>query len=113
MPSASINMLSVSNQDRPAFNTRSQTQQHLASDQYTAQEDVMPDITPTSHPTPKSLTTDRLEAFLQMQKQTLSVSTFLNIYLMERHLSMSQTFSITLRDFYTNISLVLDRSFLL
>ena len=83
IPSASINMVSVSNQDGPAFNTRSQTQQHLASDQSTAQHHVVPDITPISDPTLKSLTADRLEAFLQMQKQTLSVSKFLNIYEME------------------------------
>ena len=37
MPSASINMVSVSHTDGPAFNTRSQTQQHLASDPSTAQ----------------------------------------------------------------------------
>ena len=66
--SASINMVSVSNQDRPAFNTRSQTQQCLASDQSTPQQHVMPDIIPTPDPTPKFLTADRLEALLQMQK---------------------------------------------
>ena len=71
MPSASINMMSVSNKDRPAFNTRSQTQQCLASDQSTAQQHVTPDIMPTSDPTPKSLTADRLEALLQMQKTDL------------------------------------------
>ena len=43
--SASINMVSVSNNNRPAFNTKSQTQQCLASDQSTAQQHVMPDIT--------------------------------------------------------------------
>ena len=68
MPSASINVVSVSNKDRPAFNTRSQTQQCLASDQSTAQWHVTPDIMPTSDPTPKSLTADRLEALLKMQK---------------------------------------------
>ena len=68
IPSSSINMVSVSNKDGPAFNTRSQTQQHLASDHSTAQQHVTPDITPTSDPTPKSLTADRLEALLQMQK---------------------------------------------
>ena len=52
MPSASINMVSVSNKDGPAFNTRSQTQQCLASDQATAPQHVTPDITPTSDPTP-------------------------------------------------------------
>ena len=60
-------MVSVSNKDRPANNTRSQTQQHLASDQSRAQKHVTPDITSTSDPTPKSLTADRLEALLQMQ----------------------------------------------
>ena len=35
LPSASINMVSVLNNDSPAFNTRSQTQQYLASDQST------------------------------------------------------------------------------
>ena len=68
MPSASINMVSVSNKDGPAFNTRSQTQQCLASDHSTAQQHVIPDIMSTSDPTPKSLTADRLEALLQMQK---------------------------------------------
>ena len=68
MSSASINMVSVSNKDGPAFNTRSQTQQCHASDQSTAQQHVTPDIMPTSDLTPKSLTADRLEALLQMQK---------------------------------------------
>ena len=114
MPSASINMVSVSNTEGPAFNTRSQTQQCLASDSSTAQQDVTPDITPTPDPTPKSLTADRLEALLHMQKkQTLSVSVFLNVYLMERHLSMRWNFSPMSRDFYTDISLIPVRSFLL
>ena len=83
MPSASINMVSVSNKDRPAFNTRSQTQQCLASDPSTTQQDVTPDITPTPDPTPKSLTADRLEALLQMQKTDPFVSGSLSISLIE------------------------------
>ena len=66
--SAPINMLSVSNTDGPAFNTRSQTQQHLAPDASTAQPHITPDIASTPDPTPKSLTADRLEALLQMPK---------------------------------------------
>ena len=62
-PSASINMLSISNTDGPAFNTRSQTQQHLTPDSSTTQQGVTPDITSTP-----DLTADRLEALLQMQK---------------------------------------------
>ena len=66
--SAMINMLSVSPTDGPAFNTRSQTQQHLAPDTPTAPPSITPDITSTPDPTPKSLTADRLKALLQMQK---------------------------------------------
>ena len=47
-----------------------------------------------------------------MQKQTLSVSRFLNIYLMERHLSMTQNVSPTSRDIFTNMSLIPDSKFL-
>ena len=106
-------MVSVSDKDRPAFNTRSQTWQHLASDQSTAQEHVTLVITPTSDPTPKSLTADRLEALLQMQKTDLFCRQISKHYPMERHLSRRWNFLPTLRDFYTNISLILDRSFLL
>ena len=49
--SALINMLSVSNTDGPAFNTRSQTQQHLAPDPSTAQPSITPDIASTPDPT--------------------------------------------------------------
>ena len=64
--SALINMLSVSNTDGPAFNTRNQTQQYLAPDPSTAQPSITPDIMPTPDPTPKSLTVDGLEALFQM-----------------------------------------------
>ena len=67
-PSASINILSVSKTDGPAFNTRSQTQQYLAPDPSTTQPSITPDIMSTPDPTPKSLTADKLEALLQMQK---------------------------------------------
>ena len=63
-----IIMLSVSNLDGPAFHTRSQTQQCLAPDTPTALPSIIPDIASTPDPTPKSLTADRLEALLQMQK---------------------------------------------
>ena len=60
-------MLSVSNTDGPAFNTRSQTQQCLAPDSSTAQPSIIPYIMPTPDQMSKSLTADRLEALLQMQ----------------------------------------------
>ena len=58
-PSASINMLSVSNTGGPAFNTRSQNQQCLAPDSSTTQPSVTPDVMSTPDLTPKSLTADR------------------------------------------------------
>ena len=63
-----INLLSVTNPDGPAFNTRSQTHQHLSTDTSTALPDIMSEIFKTPDPTPKSLTGDQLEAPLQMQK---------------------------------------------
>ena len=63
-----VNMLSATNTDRPAFNTRSQTHQHHSLDTSTSQPDVTSEVTAATDPTPKSLTTDRLQALLQMQK---------------------------------------------
>ena len=61
-------MLSVSNTDGPAYNTRSKTQQCFVPDTPAMPPSITPDITSTPEPTPKSLTADRLEALLQMQK---------------------------------------------
>ena len=65
-----VNMLSVTNPNGPAFNTRSQTHQHLSLDTSTShpQPDVTPDVIAATDPSPKSLTADRLQALLQMQK---------------------------------------------
>ena len=63
--SAPINMISASNTDGPAFNTRSQTQQHLTPDISKAQPSITPEISPVPNPTPKSLMADRLEMLLQ------------------------------------------------
>ena len=63
-----INMLSVSNTDGPAFNTKSQTCQCLSMDTPTVQPDVVPEGSKAQNPTPKPLTADRLEVLLQMQK---------------------------------------------
>ena len=65
---ALINLLSVTNSDGPAFNTRSQTCQHLSMDTSIVPPDVIPDISTTPDPIPKSLTADKLEVLLQMQK---------------------------------------------
>ena len=64
----SINMLSVTDTDGPAFNTRSHTNECLSADTSTSQPRIMPDVLEAKDPTPKSLTADRLQALLQMQK---------------------------------------------
>ena len=64
-----INMLSANTLDGPAFNTRSRTAQHSSSENTTQQTNATtPDVTDTQSIIPKSLTADRLEALLQMQK---------------------------------------------
>ena len=66
---ATINMLSATNLDGPAFNTRSRTTQHSSSEDITPQTDaVEPNVTDTPSTMPKSLTVDRLQVLLQMQK---------------------------------------------
>ena len=110
--SALIHMLSVSNTDGPPFNTRSQTQQCPAPDTSTAQPSITPDIATPPDPTPKSLTADRLEALLQMQKTDPFCKQSLNIYT-GKHLNMKQNCSSMSEDSYSNISQILARSFLL
>ena len=62
-------MLSATNCDGPAFNIRSRTAQHSSSEDTTSQTDAAePNVTNTPSTTPKSLTVDRLQALLQMQK---------------------------------------------
>ena len=56
------------NLDGPAFNTRCQTHQCLSMDTSTSQPDTTPEVSKIPDPTPKSLTADRLEALLQVQK---------------------------------------------
>ena len=63
-----INMLSVTNTDGPAFNTRIQTHQCLSPDMSTSHPDITPEVSEATGPIPKSLTADRLQALLQMQK---------------------------------------------
>ena len=63
-----VNMLSATNTDGPAFNTRSQTHKHISRDTYTLQLDFTPEVSEGTTTALKSLTTDRLQALLQMQK---------------------------------------------
>ena len=63
-----INMFTVTHTDGPAFNIRSCIKQDSAVINPMTPPDITPDISPDTSPTPKSLTADRLEALLQMQK---------------------------------------------
>ena len=63
-----INMLTVTHTDGPAFNTRTQTEEDPTASNSTVPPDITPDISPVTSPTSKTLTADRLEALLQMQK---------------------------------------------
>ena len=49
---APVNLLSVTNSDGPAFNTRRQIYQCLSMDTSTVQPDVMPEISTTPDPMP-------------------------------------------------------------
>ena len=80
-----INLLSVTNSDVPAFNTRSQICQCLSTDTSTVQPDVAPEISKEPDPTPKLLSADRLEALLQMQKTDPFCKRISNTYQMEKH----------------------------
>ena len=68
---ATGNMLSATNIDGHAFNTRSRMAQCTSTEDATSQPQsnaVTLNVTDTTSTTPKSLTTDRLQALLQMQK---------------------------------------------
>ena len=63
----SINMLTASFNDRPAFNTRSHTQSTL-NPTSALPTDTVPHLSQDATPTPKSLTVDHLDALLQIQR---------------------------------------------
>ena len=65
-------MLSATNCDGPASNTRSRTAQHTTTEDPITQpqsDAVTPGFTHTPSTAPKPLTTDRLQALLQLQKK--------------------------------------------
>ena len=64
---ATINMLTVTHTDGPASNTRSCMKKDSPGTTFTPHPDVIPTISPDTNQTPKSLTTDRLEALIQIQ----------------------------------------------
>ena len=66
-----INMLTATHTDRPAFNTRSHTQKNSPDSTSTPHPDVSPQIYQEATSTTKPLTVDRLKALLQMQRTDL------------------------------------------
>ena len=75
-------------------------------DTSTVQPDVMPEVSKVPDPTPKSLTADRLEALLQMQKTDPFLKDFPSTYQMEKHCSMKQIFAHMSEVYSTNTSLI-------
>ena len=61
-----------------------------------------PEVSEVTDPTPKSLTVDRLEALLQMQKTDHSAKEYPNAYQMEKPLGMKWIFLHMLEAYYTN-----------
>ena len=67
-----VNMLSTTSLDGPAFSTKSRTAQHTSSEDTTLQSDAVTlNVTDTPSTTPNVLTTYRFQALLQMQKTHL------------------------------------------
>ena len=108
-----INMLSVMNTDGPTFNTRSQTHQCISVDTSTSQLDIMPKVSEVTDSTPKSLTADRLEALLQMQKTYNFCKRISKCLSNGKHLSMKQIFLHMSEVYSTNTSLIQVRNSLL
>ena len=99
-----INMLSATHSDGPAFNTRSRTAQHHSSNDPTPQTDATaPVITETGNTRPKSLSADRLEALLQMQKTDpfcKHISKWLSNGKAPKHQGSTQTYCLMKRQYY-------------
>ena len=111
---ATIKMLTATNWDRPAFNTRSKTSHHCQTNMdtepssiQTIKETVTPDVTTvdtTQDITLKPLSADGCKTLLQMQKIDPFLKASPNSYQMARHNSMRPIYSHTLRDYYTHTS---------
>ena len=108
-----INLLSITDSDGPAFNTRSQSHKCLSIDTSTVQPNVMPEVSKVPNPTPKSLTAEWLEALLQMQKNYPFAKEFPSAYQMEKYQGTKLIFSHTSEVYYTNMSQIQVRTFLL
>ena len=104
---ATIRVLSTTNHEGPAFNTRSRTAQHTSTEDPTSQPQsnaATPDVTDIPSTTPKSLTIDSLQALPQCRKQIHSVNTSPNDCPMEKHPNMKLISSYMWNEYSTNMS---------
>ena len=113
---AKVQMLTATDHDGPAFNTRSSTTKCNVKEDLTSQpkaDTVTPDVTiVTDMPDVmlKPLTEDRLHTLPQMQRTTHSVSISPNICQMERSQNMRLTFFYMLKDYSISMPWIQTRS---
>ena len=93
-----INMLTVTYTDGPAFNTRSQTKQDHTASNSTVPLGITPDISPVTSPTPNLLWQRDWKLYSRCRRLIHSANAYLNNYSMEKHHNMKQTFSLTSED---------------
>ena len=101
---ATVQMLTATNLDGPTFHTGSRTAQHNITEDLTLQlkmnsvTSVITTVQDTPDTTPKLLTTDRLQALLQMQRTNPFLNALPSIYQMAKHQDMKLIFFYTSRD---------------
>ena len=109
----SVNMLTTSSTDGPAFHTRSHTQNTSSSTTSTPDLDTAPQISQEPTTTPKPLTADCLEALLQMQKTDPFCKCISKRLLNDKAPTMNLIPLLMSKDSYTNMSQMLVKSPLL
>ena len=82
-------MLSVTNTEGPAFNTRSQTHQCLSPETSTSQPDITPEVSESEdHICQEPSQWIGYKLSCRCRKLTFSAKQYPNAYQMEKHLSM-------------------------
>ena len=106
--SATVQMLSATNLDGPAFNTISRTAQHNTTDATPQPQSdaVTPDVTDTSSITPKTLTTDRIRHYYKCREQIHSLNASPNVCQTEKHPNTILISSYMWKAYSTNISCI-------
>ena len=113
---ATVQMLSATNHDGPAFHTRSRTALCNVTEDLTPHPKTdraildIPKVTDTPEATPIPLTEDRLQNYYRCRGQIPSVNTSPNIYQMEKHQNMKLISSYMSKDYSINMSWIQTRS---